>query len=185
MLMAVPAADYALSLFETCRGLRSRWAIAVLSVFVLFASGSLSIARECVSNYQLYGADEAEAARYIEDNTEEHCVFLTWTEHLNPVSSLAGRDIVCGPDLWLYYHGFRTWERQNEISAFYADPENHSELLDRYHVKYIMVGPYERAGLNTDQEALDSLYPLVFTSSSESIRIYQVISSQEDEPQNE
>ena len=185
MLMAVPAADYALSLFEKCRGLRSRWAIAVLTVFVLFASGSLSIARECVSNYQLYGADEAEAARFAEDNTEEHSVFLTWTEHLNPVSSLAGRDIVCGPDLWLYYHGFETWERQKEISAFYADPENHTEFLDRYHVQYIMVGPYERAGLNIDQEALDALYPAVFTSSSESILIYQVISSQEDEPGNE
>ena len=185
MLMAVPAADYALSLFDKLKGLRSRWAIAVLSVFVFFASGSLSIARECVSNYQLYGADEAEAAQYIENHTDEHSVFLTWTEHLNPVSSLAGRSIVCGPDLWLYYHGFQTWERQNDISAFYADPENNRDLLDRYNVSYIFVGPYERSGLTIDEETLEALYPVVFTSANQSIQIYQVNPPQEDLSQNE
>ncbi len=179
MLMAIPAADYALILFDRLKGLRSRWAVAFLSVFVFFASGSLSIARECVSSYQLYGADEAEAARYIEENTEDHSVFLTWTEHLNPVSSLAGRTIVCGPDLWLYYHGFQTGERQNEIAAFYADPANHQEVLNKYHVSYIMVGPYERSGLIIDTDSLDAHYPIVFTSENESIRIYQVHPSQE------
>ena len=179
MLMAIPAADYALTLFDRLKGLRSRWAVAVLSVFVFFASGSLSIARECVSSYQLYGADEAEAARYIEENTEEHSVFLTWTEHLNPVSSLAGRTIVCGPDLWLYYHGFQTGERQNEIAAFYADPANHQEVLSKYRVSYIMVGPYERSGLYINTDSLEALYPTVFTSENESIRIYQVHPSQE------
>ena len=114
-----------------------------------------------------------------EENTEEHSVFLTWTEHLNPVSSLAGRTIVCGPDLWLYYHGFQTGERQSEIAAFYADPANHQEVLNKYHVSYIMVGPYERSGLIIDTDSLDALYPTVFTSENESIRIYQVHPSQE------
>ena len=118
-------------------------------------------------------------ARYIEENTEEHSVFLTWTEHLNPVSSLAGRTIVCGPDLWLYYHGFQTGERQSEIAAFYADPESHQEVLSKYHVSYIMVGPYERSGLYINMDSLESLYPIVFTSENESIRIYQVHPSQE------
>ena len=172
MLMAVPAADYAVSLWERLKGLRSRVPAAVLAVFVFFCSGTLSIARECVSRYQLYGPDETEAAAFIEDNTDGHAVFLTWTEHLNPVSSLAGRTIVCGPDLWLYYHGFDTSARHRDIAAFYKDPAGRKDVLERYGVEYIFVGPYERAELDVDQEALEALYEPVFTSRNGSITIY-------------
>ena len=174
MLMCAPAADFALGLFEKLKGLRARWVLAVLSLFVFFCSGSLSIARECVSNYQLYGPDEAQAARYVEENTDPHAVFMTWTEHLNPVSSLAGRTIVCGPDLWLYWHGFDTAARQAEIRAFYEDPENGRDILEKYGVSYIMVGPYERADLTIDREALDALFESVFISANRSIQIYRV-----------
>ncbi len=185
MLMAVIAADYALDLFEKMKGLRSRWVIAVLSCFVFFASGTLSIARECVSNYQLYGPDETEAARYIEENTDEHSVFITWTEHLNPVSSLAGRTIVCGPDLWLYYHGFDTYARHAEIESFYASPDPQAEILSRYGVDYILVGPYERSDLNIDEGRLGELFPLVFESTNRSIQIYRVSPIQEGHADHE
>ena len=42
-----------------------------------------------------------------------------------------------------------------------------------------MVGPYERSGLIIDTDSLEVLYPVVFTSENESIRIYQVHPSQE------
>ena len=61
-----------------------------------------------------------QAADYIRENTDAHGVFLAdcnW--HLNPVSVLTGRSIVCGPDLFLYYPGIDTSERKADISAMF------------------------------------------------------------------
>ena len=99
---------------------------------------------------------------------------MTWTQHINPVSSLAGRTIVCGPDLWLYYHGFTTAQRHSEISAFYADPLSNQEILEKYGAQYIFVSSYERSGLQVNLDALEEGFTRVFTSSDDAIRIYQV-----------
>ena len=174
MFAAVLAADYAVELFEKLRGWRSRIVIAVLCVVMFFASAVITVGRECVSDYRLFGTEDEEAARYIEENTGEHDVFMTWTQHINPVSSLAGRTIVCGPDLWLWYHGFTTWERQNEIRSFYADPEANLGILEKYGVRYIFVSSYERYELSVDTEGLEAVADKVFESSLGEIAIYRV-----------
>ena len=105
-----------------------------------------------------------EAGEYIRDNMEERCVFLTGTQHLNPVIALAGRTIVCGPDLWLYWHGFDTTERKLEIAAFYADPGGNAGILEKYDVDYIYVSSYERADYQVNQAELDRMYEIVFSN---------------------
>ena len=122
----------------------------------------------------LVDAGAVETAEYVEKNTPEHATFMTWTQHINPVSALAGRDIVCGPGLWLYWHGYDLSERENDIRAFYADPEANGDILAKYHVDYILVGDYERGSLQIDQEALERLYTLVFHSEWGDMRVYRV-----------
>ena len=84
---------------------------------------------------------------------------------------------MCGPGLWLYWHGYDLSGRENDIRLFYADPENNQEILTKYNVDYILVGDYERASLQIDENALDTLYPLVFESEWGAMRIYQVVKS--------
>lgn len=173
-LCAVLAADYAVDVFGRLRGLRSRYALAALTAFCCFATGTLSIARECVSDYQMYGAEAVETAAFVEEQTPQHSTFMTWTQHINPVSGLAGRNIVCGPGLWLYWHGYDLSSREQDIRAFYADPANHQDILEKYDVDYILVGDYERSSLQIDDGALDALYPRIFESKWGNMRIYQV-----------
>ena len=130
----------------------------------VFLSPALTLWREAVSDYQAFSPGAVEAGEYIRDNTEEHCVFLTGTQHLNPVIALAGRTIVCGPDLWLYWHGFDTTERKLEIAAFYADPEGNAGILEKYDVDYIYVSSYERADYQVNQAELNRLYEVVFSN---------------------
>lgn len=78
------------------------------------------------------------------------------------MSAIAGRRIVCGPDLWLYYHGFNTSERKADIAAFYEEPEENAAVLAKYDVDYILVTSYERSDYAVDEEALRRLYPVVF-----------------------
>ena len=173
-LCAALAASYALDVFDRLRGLRSRYALAGLLAVCCFATGTLSIARECVSDYEMFSPGAVETAEYVQKNTPEHATFMTWTQHINPVSALAGRDIICGPGLWLYWHGYDLSERENDIRAFYADPEGNGDILAKYHVDYILVGDYERGSLQIDQEALERLYTLVFHSEWGDMRVYRV-----------
>ena len=103
-----------------------------------------------------------EAGEFVRDNTEEDAVFLTGTQHLNPVASIAGREVVCGPDLWLYYHGFNTTERKYDISRFMTAPEENLDVLEKYGVDYIYVSSYERSNYAVDVEALDRMFTRVF-----------------------
>lgn len=176
-LCAVLAAEYAVEIFDRLRGLRGRYVLAVMTAIACLATGTLSIARECVSDYQMYAASDVEAAQYVEENTGRDSTFICWTQHINPVSALAGRRIVCGPGLWLTFHGYDLSTREMDISAFYADSAGNESVLQKYDVDYILLGDYERYELHASQATLDALYPLVFESSDGRIRIYQVTES--------
>ena len=149
-------------IWRRLKGLRARPALAAVSAVVMFLSAGLTLWREAVSTYQAYSAESVEAGIFARDETEPDAVFLTGTQHLNPVLSIGGKTIVCGPDLWLYWHGFKTWERQTEISMFYEDPENWPEIPAKYDVDYIYLSSYERSSYEVDEEALAELYPIVF-----------------------
>ena len=172
MLCAPVAADFAVDLYRRLKGVRARGLLAAVCLVICFLSGGLSIAHECASDWQLYSAEDVETAQYIEENLPEHAVFMTGRQHLNPVSSLAGRTIVCGPNLWLYYHGLSTTERDRDIAAFYQAPEERGDILEKYGVRYILVSGWERSDYYIDETALERLYPVIFESEYGGLVIY-------------
>ena len=162
LLCVMIVSDWARQVWYRLKGMNSRYVLAGLTAVCLFLSPALTLWREAVSDYQAFSPGAVEAGEYIRDNTEEHTVFLTGTQHLNPVIALAGRNIVCGPDLWLYWHGFDTTERKVELAQFYTAPEENAQVLQKYNVSYIYVSSYERSQYAVDEEALDRLYEKVF-----------------------
>ena len=131
----------------------SRGLLAFLLGFSLFISGPMTILREWRSSYMIFNRADIQAADYIRENTDAHGVFLAdcnW--HLNPVSVLTGRSIVCGPDLFLYYHGIDTSERKADISAMFEAPADNQELFEKYGVQYIYIGSSERSSYAVDMD---------------------------------
>ena len=172
-LLMLPAAGSAcVGAWRRLRGTRSRALLAALFLAGSTLSGALSIARECVSDYQLFSAADVAAAEYIEENTDPDDMFLTGLHHNNPVYALAGRDVVCGPSLFLYWHGLDYMSRDARVRAFYADPENNLDLLREYNVKCIVSGSAERYELNSNEEALDALFELIYDEMG--TKIYRV-----------
>ena len=172
-LLMLPAAGSAcVGVWRRLRGTRSRALLAALFLAGSTLSGALSIARECVSDYQLFSAADVAVAEYIEENTDLDDMFLTGLHHNNPVYALAGRDVVCGPSLFLYWHGLDYMSRDARVRAFYADPENNLDLLREYNVKYIVSGSAERYELNSNEEALDALFELIYDEMG--TKIYRV-----------
>ena len=172
-LLMLPAAGSAcVGVWRRLRGTRSRALLAALFLAGSTISGALSIARECVSDYQLFSAADVAVAEYIEENTDPDDMFLTGLHHNNPVYALAGRDVVCGPSLFLYWHGLDYMSRDARVRAFYADPENNLDLLREYNVKYIVSGSAERYELSSNEEALDALFELIYDEMG--TKIYRV-----------
>lgn len=162
-LCALPAADYAFTLFDRLKGLRARPLMAFIAAVLMFTSGTLALAREALSDYQMFSSSDVALAGFVREETAPDSRFITGTQHLNPVSSLAGREIVCGPDLWLYYHGFDTNERQRDLRAFYENPAANGGIPAKYGADYILLGPHERE-LGGSEEALDRMFERVYTT---------------------
>ena len=156
------AADWCAEIWQKLRGLRSRYVLAVLAAAVTFLSAGLTVWRECVSDYMAFSRSAVEAGEFVRDRTEDDAVFVTGTQHLNPVFAIGGKTVVCGPDLWLYWHGFDTGERKEDLRLFYEDPEGHPEIPQKYGADYIYVSSYERSEYAVDEEALNRLYRKVF-----------------------
>ena len=162
LLGCMIVADWCRTVWEKLKGMRGRTALAVLCAVVTFLSAGLTVWRECVSDYMAFSRYSVEAGEFARDETPDDAVFLTGRQHLNPVLSIAGKAIVCGPDLWLYWHGINTTERDWDIRDFYEDPEEYAEVLADYDVSYIYVSSYERSNYDVDEEALQRNYTVVF-----------------------
>jgi len=173
------AADYAMEIWEKLRGLAGRRVIAALFLVCCFLSAGLTVAREWVSDYQAYSRQDVEVSEFIKENTPEHSVWLTGNQHLNPVSSLAGRTVVLSADTYLYFHGFNTYARKQEVRAMFEHPETSGYLYDQYDVDYIYISSYERNSdfFSINYDAIASRFTLIYDDGEH--LIYQV---KEDAP---
>lgn len=170
LLMLPAAANWCLSLHRRLRGRRSRAVLAALFLAGSTLSGALSIGREVITDFQLFSAAEARAGAYIDEHTDPGAMFLTGLQHNNPVFALAGRRVVCGPGLFLYYHGLDYQERERQVQRFYQSPRENLDLLAEYGVDYIVLDWSVRSELYPDEAALDALFDVVYDK--DGYRIY-------------
>ena len=171
MFGAILAADYGSVIMQRLAGLRGRALLCALFIAASTLSGALSIAREAVSGYQLFSRSAVEAGQWIEENTDRDAVFLTGQQHINPVCSLAGRQIICGSDLYVYFHGLTYGEQAEDCRRFLENPAGNAGVLAKYGVDYIYVSDYERSEFDVDMQALHARYEIVFEN--QDVTIYR------------
>ncbi len=176
LLCCMIIADWCSRLWKRLDGMPGRRFLAVLAAIVTFLSAGLTIWRECVSDYVAFSADAVEAGQFAKENTSPDTVFITGTQHLNPVAAIAGRTIVCGPNLWLYWHGFDISGREEELAAFYEDPQAYPEIPAKYGAEYVYVSSYERGSYDVDLEGFEKIGLKVFEN-DEAV-IYRLAASQ-------
>ncbi len=164
------ACEYVLQVYHALHHIQGKRVIATIFLILGLTSGCLSIAREIVSDYQHFTSAAVEASQFTIANTEEHSMFITGTQHVNPIASLAGRRIIVGPDLWLYYHGLNTNERKMDVQHFYE--QNDTTILEKYKVDYIYLSNYERHNYAVNETALEENYAEIFTK--DDVRIFKV-----------
>ena len=172
MFAIILAVDYGSMIMQRLAGMRGRALLCALFLWASMFSGALSIARETVSKYQLFSATAVEAGKWIDENTDRDAVFLTGQQHINPVCTLAGRQIICGSNLYVFFHGLGYGEQEADCRRFYESPAQSADVIDRYGVDYIYVSDYERADFDVDLQTIEEAYELVFENAD--VRIYAV-----------
>ena len=170
MFAMILAADYGSLIMQRLAGLPGRALLCGLFLWASVFSGALSLGREAVSGYQLFSANAVKASEWIEENTAHDDVFLTGQQHINPVCSLAGRQIICGSDLYVFFHGLDYGQQSADCKRFFEDPAHNGDVLETYDVHYIYVSDYERAEFDVDTETLEATYPIVYEN--QDVRIY-------------
>ena len=172
MIMMPAMGLYLTDILRRLRGIRGRALIAAAFMLVCTLSGGLSIAREWVSAYCLFGEQEAAAARWIEENTPADAVFLTGNQHNNAVAALTGRDIVCGTGSYLYFHGIDYSRQQAAEQAMLETPADSAALFDEYGVGYAYISSHERNAFNVDEAWFETHCERVFEAGD--VRVYRV-----------
>ncbi len=154
---------------SSMQGRSVRAIVAGLLVVLGTVSGVLSMLREAGSEYQLLSAEQVAAAEFITENTPAESLFLTATVHTNPVSVLTGRSILCGPGLYLYYHGVSYQEREVQVAQMYADGDVFETYAALYGIDYVYIGSSERSKYDVDYDYFAENYSLIYESDTISI----------------
>ncbi len=154
------------------------WAVLFVSAF----SGMVTIAREAVSDLQVFSSAQREAGEYIFSSTPKDSVFLTMDNHNNAVNVLGGRKIVCGSSLYLNFHGLDYENAQRDMFLMLENPEAYEYLFKKYGVDYVYISSHERRPdenrgyEGADEEAFMRLYPVVYEATDwyEKVQIFAI-----------
>ncbi len=171
-LLCCGAADYAIALYEQAKKIGGVRILAGIFMFFTLFSGVLTLQREIVSEYQLYGTSHVKLAEYINENTEKDAVFLTNNRHNNEIASLTGRNIVCGSDSYLYFHGIDTSMRKEDLQKMFEQPQSAGDLYEKYQVDYVLVSSYERTNYQVAEQYFIENAELVFSDND--VQLYQL-----------
>lgn len=174
MLSVILVSAYVFSIYKRMEGIRNRWIILAILIFFSTFSGALTIGREAKSNgeYQLFDKNAVAASEFIKKNTPPDSMFISSDNHNNPISALAGRNVLCGPGLYLFFHGVDQSGRQGDIEKMFTDPSSFDGLAAKYKVDYVYFSNYERSKFKSESSYFDTKYPSVFKSGD--ITIYAV-----------
>jgi len=141
---------FVVKLWDRLKGLRVRIGLLIAFLVLATLSGALSIGREVVSEYRLFSAGEAAAGEYAA-GTDKESVFLTGTQHNNPIAALGGRQIICGTPNYLYFHGIDYSKEYNAVRRMLEAPADNLHLFDEYSVDYVYISSYERGSFDVDE----------------------------------
>ena len=85
-------------------------------------------------------------AAWVRQNTPPDAVFAVADEHNSPIPTLAGRRVMSGFQGWLWTYGLRDYQQKStDEVAILRGAQNTPDLVDRYGVTYVLIGPQELA----------------------------------------
>jgi hypothetical protein len=122
---------------------------AVAMVLVLCLAGGLDAARNTdfsVSSIRFTDNAGLDVAAWSRIHTAPHAVFLAAYDHDSPISTLGARRVVLGYPGWIWTYGISDWVgHEQDVQTMLQGRPEALDLVRRYNVKYVVIGPQELA----------------------------------------
>lgn len=120
--------------------------VAIILIFFTILAGGIDIFRTFTPAgvYQIYSKDDLEVAKAIKTLTPKNSVFVTASNHNNPIPTLTGRSTIIGFHGWIWSHGIDYTKRAADVNQIYLGEKSAEALIRQYKVNYLAVGPQER-----------------------------------------
>lgn len=146
----------------------------IFLAFLLLASGFIDAYYQLQikkHSYAMYTAEELELADWVKNNTDPSSIWLTGDKHNHWLFNLTGRQAIMTYPGWLWTHGYDYAQTQADVYNMYRQPENSSQLFEKYDVDYIVLGQQEINDLKANEDSLTKKFNLIYTT--QNYKLYQ------------
>ena len=136
--------------------------VLTLLVATMLGSGTLQHLSQMLGNDRnlMLTTEELDVGAAVRAQTPPDATFAAGLQHNNPISVVTGRRVVLGYPGPLWATGLPYEAREYDIRALYTLPTDTTEIIARYGIDYIVVGPWERDQLGANVDAFLLRYPL-------------------------
>lgn len=129
--------------------------LIVVTVATMVLSGVLENLSQLLGRDRrlLLSREELRVAETVRAVTPAHAVLAVGLQHNHPVAVLSGRRVMMSYPGWTWSQGVDSSQRERDLRAILAFAPGASDLMARYGVTYVVVGPNEREKCGADLEA--------------------------------
>jgi uncharacterized membrane protein len=100
----------------------------------------------------------------VRQSTEPHAIFAAGLQHNHPISMLSGRRVLMSFPGWMWSQGADTKKREQDLRAIFALSPAAADLIAKYGVEFVVVGPEEKAKLGADLDGYRRSFPTIATT---------------------
>ncbi|HWQ34949.1 MAG TPA: hypothetical protein VNQ79_19045 [Blastocatellia bacterium] len=171
-LASVPLVAAVVAKLFSSKLITARIAAAALLI-TLTLSGAADVVRALspIENVVLFSQAELDAAEAIRQQTPSHALMLNAPIH-NSVVALTGRQTLMGYPGHLWTHGIDYKDRENDVLTIWRGGAEAEQLLQRYSVDYVIIGPVERNQFGANEGFFAARYQAVVDVAG--YRVYRI-----------
>lgn len=161
LFLAIPVAAVLVQLFK---GRLYQKILALILFITMTLAGGIDAYRMLDTKtyaLQIVTQKEIALANTIRTQTPADSIILTSTTHRNWVPILTGRQILCGYLGWMWTYGIDADHRVADIKEMYAGSPLAENLLNRYGIDYVVIGPEEKSEFMVNEAYFAARYPLL------------------------
>ena len=150
----------------------ARFFALIILITVIF-TGVLELGllqRVSEHTYQVTSQDDIRLGLKIREETEPLARFLTAPQHNHFVMIWGLRPILLGYTAWALNYGFNYQQRELDMRVMFLGGLETEELLKKYQISYVVIGPTEIYDLNANEDYFSLSFPVTFQN--QNYRIY-------------
>lgn len=147
--------------------------IAVILFIALTFIGTVELVKLIQTKkheYQITSTDDINLGIVLRNNTDPLAIFLTAPSHNHFVMVWGLRPILMGFTAWAWNYGFDYYQRELDMKKMYLGGDGTVELLKKYKISYVAIGPAEINDLKANEQYFQKNFQLAFRNNN--YRIY-------------